>query len=348
MCRDAGSAGVAVGALALPWALAGLVVLRSRGAHSPPPLAGGADLSPQHSFTLLALDAACAASAAGLLLLLRQQARPRGGARMADAGCPVENGRHPSHADGHADGGPGRSLCQASDAAGEALVSGGHRSWSQDVLPAATHHAARSPAQSSADTAASGAPRTVLAARAAGCPDSSATECPAPGRQPQRRRRRAPWAAALLLGLLGGLVLHAHSLIAAQAARCALQGPSSPMQAPYIFLQLPSATTPTKFPCLVGGGGEGGKEIGVTCCQCHATARRPARLRGGGALAVAANAATSAAAMHAMLAHLPRCFTVGAPPTPRCSRHHVLPCLLCWEAQHCRHRPRILTKSLGD
>lgn len=38
---------------------------------------------------------------------------------------------------------------------------------------------------------------------------------------------------------------------------------------------------------------------------------RPARLRGGGALAVAVNATTSAAVMHVMLARLPRCFTIG-------------------------------------
>eukprot|EP00208_Stichococcus_sp_RCC1054_P000730 CAMPEP_0206145588 /NCGR_PEP_ID=MMETSP1473-20131121/27834_1 /ASSEMBLY_ACC=CAM_ASM_001109 /TAXON_ID=1461547 /ORGANISM="Stichococcus sp, Strain RCC1054" /LENGTH=163 /DNA_ID=CAMNT_0053541853 /DNA_START=151 /DNA_END=637 /DNA_ORIENTATION=+ len=38
---------------------------------------------------------------------------------------------------------------------------------------------------------------------------------------------------------------------------------------------------------------------------------QPARLRGGGALAVAVNATTSAAVMHVMLARLPRCFTIG-------------------------------------
>lgn len=213
-----------MGALALPWALAGLAVLRSRSAHSLPPLAAAADVPPQHSFTLLALAAACAASAASLLLLLHRQAH--GGARMADTGCPAADGHHPPHADGHADGGPGRSLCKASDAAGKAVVSGGHRSWSQNVLPAATRHAARSPPQSSADAAASGASRTVVAARPAGCSDSSPTEGPAPGRQPQRRqRRRGPWAALLLSVLLGGLVLHAHSLTAAQAARCAPRPP---------------------------------------------------------------------------------------------------------------------------
>ncbi len=56
--------------------------------------------------------------------------------------------------------------------------------------------------------------------------------------------------------------------------------------------------------------------LAALLCLAHSIAAGAplGRLRGGGAAAVAVNAATAAVAMHTMLSRLPRCFTVGASP----------------------------------
>lgn len=142
MTREAATDGLAVGALALPWAFTGLTVLRG-GSRSAAAAGAGQNagtttsMQPQHAFPLLALTAAAAASAAMLLLLLwrrqrdHQQRWRQGNAaarHMAVPGLQEAAGRHQgssTHSAGRPGGPPATPLQNGGDTGHLTNSSGG-------------------------------------------------------------------------------------------------------------------------------------------------------------------------------------------------------------------------------
>lgn len=227
--RDAGSDGLAVGSLALPWALAGLAALRSRDAYEPHLHGTAADMPPQHGFALLGLTAAAAASVASLLLLLHRQSHHRTTVPQISLRDFWINGRRPQGTNGlqnyHEDSAPrvsrstelhgenakerqrGRNGFAAGNAAG--APSG---STTRSRTPAGSAVSSRNEARADADLATKTSSSACRSAR---------KDCDSACGQSHRQQwRRRTVAAVLLAALLAALLLHAHTLTAARGTQC--------------------------------------------------------------------------------------------------------------------------------